>query len=216
MESTCATRAVKVLKYVRREVPATISRSSVDALEELPSGVLANLGITSNWDEVTKDEQLRDWLAANPVPAPRAKASGPLFEGTVVFVQVTFQVAGQPPSAISLADVQTVRDYADLAVIPIHRYASQYGPNSVGVWPDVMPFTANLPTDTFTLSMFETWVDQIAQIARDSKVEQSLHRDPAQQGPAEQPAIPGAAQLLPRDNGQWSAILSTASCSART
>jgi hypothetical protein len=171
MESTCATRAVKVLKYLRREVPATISRSSVDELEELPSGVLANLGITSNWDEVTKDEQLRNWLAANPVPAPRAKASGPLLEGTVVFVQVTFQVAGQPPSAMSLADVQTVRDYADLAVIPIHRYASQYGPNSVDVWPEIMPFTANLPTDTFTLSTFETWVDKIAQTARDSKVD---------------------------------------------
>jgi hypothetical protein len=41
MESTCATRAVKVLKYLRREVPATVPRSSVDELEELPSGVLA-------------------------------------------------------------------------------------------------------------------------------------------------------------------------------
>ena len=46
-ESTCATRAVKVLKYLRREVPATIPRSSVDELEELPSGVLAHLHSTS-------------------------------------------------------------------------------------------------------------------------------------------------------------------------
>jgi hypothetical protein len=170
MESTCATRAVKVLKYLRREVPATISRSSVDELEELPSGVLAGLHATSDWDEVTKDEQLRAWLAANPVPAPRAKASGPLFNGTLVFVQLTFQVTGQPPSAMTMADVQTARDYAALALIPIHRYVSQYGTSSVGVWPDVIPFTANLPTATFTLSSFETWVDQIAQTARDSKI----------------------------------------------
>src|SRR5580704_19413743 len=106
MESTCATRAVKVLKYLRREVPATIPRSSVDELEELPSGVLAHLHTTSNWDEVTKDEQLRNWLAANPVRAPRARASGPLFEGTLVFAQITFQIAALPPSAITMADMQ--------------------------------------------------------------------------------------------------------------
>ena len=170
MESTCATRAVKVLKYLRREVPATIPRSSVDELEELPSGVLARLHTTSDWDEVTKDEQLRNWLAANPVPAPRAKASGPLFEGTLVFAQVTFQVAGQPPSAITMADMQTARDYAALAVIPIQRYVSQYGTGSVGVWPDVMPFTANLTSASFTLGQFETWVDQIAQTARANNV----------------------------------------------
>ena len=166
MESTCATRAVKVLKYLRREVPATIPRSSVDELEELPSGVLARLHTMSNWDEVTKDEQLRSWLAANPVPAPRAKASGPLFNGTLVFVQLTFQVAGQPPSAITMADMQTARDYAALALIPIQRYVSQYGTASVGVSPDVIPFTANLATGSFTLGEFETWVDQIAQTAR--------------------------------------------------
>jgi hypothetical protein len=170
MESTCATRAVKVLKYLRREAPATIPRASLDALEELPSSVLAGLGATSDFAEVTKDEQLRDWLAANPVPGPRSKASGPLFEGTLVFVQLTFQVAGQPPSAMTLADVQTARDYAALAVIPIHRYVSQYGTSSTGVWPDVVPFTANLASPSFTLSDFETWVDQIAQTARDSKI----------------------------------------------
>ena len=170
MESTCATRAVKVLKYLRREVPATIPRSSVDELEELPSGVLARLHTTSDWDEVTKDEQLRNWLAANPVPAPRAKASGPLFAGTLVFAQVTFQVAGQPSSAITMADMQTARDYAALAVIPIQRYVSQYGTSSVGVWPDVMPFPANLTSDSFTLGDFETWVDQIAQTARNNNV----------------------------------------------
>jgi hypothetical protein len=169
MESTCATRAVKTLKCLRREVPATIPRSSVDELENLPSGVLAHLHSTSNWTEVTKDEQLRDWLAANPIPAPRAKASGPLFDGTLVFAQLTFQVAGQPPSAITMTDVQTALDYAALALIPIQRYISQYGNCSVGVWPDVIPFTANLGSASFTLSTFETWVDQIAQAARDSK-----------------------------------------------
>jgi hypothetical protein len=170
METTCATRAVKILKYLLRTVPATVARSSLDALEELPSSVLAGLHTTSDWDEVTKDEQLKKWLAGNPVPAPRAKASGPLFDGTLVFVQLIFQEADQPPSGMSPADVQTARDYAALAIIPIQRYASQYGPNSLGVWQDVIPFTANLTGGSFTRSQFEGWVDQCASTARESNV----------------------------------------------
>jgi hypothetical protein len=45
-------------------------------------------------------------------------------------------------------NLQTARDYAALAVIPIQRYVSQYGTGSVGVWPDVTPFTANLTSDS--------------------------------------------------------------------
>jgi hypothetical protein len=193
-QPTCATRAVKVLKYVRREAPAAIPRSSVDELENLPTRVLANFHSTSDWSKVTKDEQLRDWLAANPVPGSRAKASGPLFSGTLVFAQLQFQVAGQPPSAIATSDVQTALDYASLALIPMQRYISQYGNCDVGAWPDVIPFPVNLPSASFTVSTFETWVDEIAQTASNSKASNPcvviLHnRD-----------LPGAAQFTGNRN----------------
>jgi hypothetical protein len=170
VDALCSTRTVKVRKYLRRAVPATISRASLDELEQLPSSVLAGLHARSDWDEVTKDGQLRDWLAANPIPAPRAKASGPLFHGTLVFVQLVFQEPGQPPSGVSLADVQTARDYASIAIVTIQRYTSQYGPSSVSVAPDIFPFTANLTGDAFTQSQLEGWVDQCAATARDNKV----------------------------------------------
>ena len=193
-DPTCATRAVKVLKYVRREAPATIPRPSVDELENLPTRVLANFHSTSDWSKVTKDEQLRDWLAANPVPVSRAKASGPLFSGTLVLAQLQFQVAGQPPSAIAMSDVQTALDYASLALIPMQRYISQYGNCDVGVWPDVIPFPVNLPSASFNVSTFEAWVDQIAQTARNGEASNPcvviLHNR----------QLPGAAQFTGNRN----------------
>ena len=171
MESLCATRAVKSLKYLRRNVPLTVPRSSLHALEELPPSVLASIHTTSHWDEVTKDEGLRNWLAGNPVPSSDATVSGPLFHGTLVFVQLIFQQSGNPASAVSLADVQTARDYASLAIQPIQRYASQYGPNSVSVSPDVISFAANLTGASFSESQFEDWVDQCSQVAHAGNVD---------------------------------------------
>ena len=170
MQPFCATRAVKVLKYLYRMVPQTVHRSSLHALEKLPSGVLAGLHTNSDWDKVTKDAQLKHWLANNPIPSPKAKVSHPLFHGTLVFVQLIFQEPNQPPSSVSMADVQTAVNYAALAVLQIQRYASQYGPNSVDVWPDVIPFTATLTGASFSLSQFEGWVEQCAKTARDSNV----------------------------------------------
>src|SRR5690348_16795000 len=90
-QTKCATRAMKVLKYLDRMAPATVSRSSLQELEKLPSSVLARIHTTSDWGEVTEDAQLRNWLAKNPIPSPKASVSGPLFHGTLVFVQLIFQ-----------------------------------------------------------------------------------------------------------------------------
>src|ERR1700680_1521580 len=105
MQPLCATRAVKVLKHIHRIIPKTVPRSSLEALEKLPSSQLANLHLTSDWDKVTEDAQLKDWLANNPIPAPQAGISTPLFQGTLVFVQLIFQEPNQPPSSVTTADV---------------------------------------------------------------------------------------------------------------
>jgi hypothetical protein len=68
-------------------------------------------------NSVTDDPQLKSWLVDNPVPAPRTRAKGPLFHGTLVFVRVVFHEQHRPLSAISLADVQTAVSYATLAAI---------------------------------------------------------------------------------------------------
>src|SRR4051794_18487063 len=164
-ESISDTRAIKALKHLQDRAPTTIPRSSLSTLERLPSSVLADLHATSDWNSVTGDARLKSWLADNPVPVPTTRTKGPLFHGTLVFVRVTFHETRRPLSAIKLADVQTAVRYATLAAIPITRYASQYGPNSVGVSPDVIPFTAQVSGGNFTIAEFEGWVDQCAQIA---------------------------------------------------
>ena len=115
------------------------------------------------WSRITDDLRLRAWLAANPVPPSEGSAQDPLFQGTVFFVQVTFNRPGQPAFTMNAADVQTVVTYATLAVGPIARYASQYGPNSVAVSPNILTFTANLTGNTFTDADVQGFVDSIVQ-----------------------------------------------------
>ena len=170
MQPLCSTRAVKVLKHLRRTVPDSIPRSSIAALEKLPSEVLASLHSGSNLDAVIADQKLRDWLRKNPIAAARRTVDGPLFKGTLVFAQVSFAVPNLPPSGMSAADTQTAIAYATLAVLPIQRYASQYGPNSVDVWPVAIPFTAKLQGSSFDDGEFEGWVDGIAQFMRAQQV----------------------------------------------
>ena len=98
METSCMTRAVKVLKYLRRTVPKTIPRSSLDALETVPPAVLSSLHIASDWDQVTQDAKLKDWLHTHAIPAPKATVTSPLFHGTLVFAQVIFVRPNQPTS----------------------------------------------------------------------------------------------------------------------
>jgi hypothetical protein len=170
MHTLCATRAVKVLKYLHRMAPKTVPRSSLHALEKLPSSVLAGLHTAPDWDKVTEDAQLKSWLAENPIPSPKAKVSGPLFDGTLVFAQVSFAAPGLAPSVISATDTQTAISYATLAIVPIQWYASQYGPNSVSVWPTAIPYTARVQGGAFSQAEFEGWVDDIAQFMRSQQV----------------------------------------------
>jgi hypothetical protein len=170
METLCSTRAIKVLKHLRSVIPETVPPSSVDAIETLPISVFANLHGTLASDRAAEYPQLKTWLANNQIPSANVTVSGPLFHGTLVFVQLIFQEPNQPSSSVKLADVQTARNYAALAVGPIQRYASQYGPSNVGVSPTVISFTANVSGNSFTQSQFEGWVDQCAKTARDNHV----------------------------------------------
>jgi hypothetical protein len=161
---------MKVLKHLHRMVPKTIPRSALHALEQLPSSVLSGLHTNSDWARVTNDAKLKDWLNENPIPVPNARVSGPLFNGTLVFARIVFRRANQPDFSITMADMQTAVSYATFAVVPIQRYASQYGANSTKVSPNIIEFTATLTGNAFTVEELERWVEQVAQTARDNHV----------------------------------------------
>ena len=164
------TRTVKILKHLRRTVPKTVPRSSLHALEKLTADELARLRTASDWAKATDDVRLKSWLADNALPSLKAKVSSPLFNGTLVFAQVAFVQPGLAPSGVSAADTQTAIDYATLAAAPISLYASEYGPNTIRVWPVGIPFTANLQGSAFSEGDFEGWVDDVAQFMRSQQV----------------------------------------------
>jgi len=159
----CGTRARKVLKYLHHTIPDSIPRSSVLALKKLPAQVLSTLHAGSDLRQITEDPQLRNWLGANPVPSAKASVQGPLFRGTLVFVQVTFNRPNQMPFSMTAADIQIAVNYATLAVGPMQRYAWQYGSNSVQVLPNILSFNANLQGNAFTDDDVQGWVDSIVQ-----------------------------------------------------
>ena len=171
MDTLCGTRPMKVLKYLHRTVPDAIPRASIQALAELPPRSLASLHAGLDTKTVIEDIGLKDWLLSNPVPAPAANISGPLFHGTLVFARMIYSRAGQPDFSISAADTQTAATYAALAAVPIQRYASQYGSNSLAVSTTVIPFNVTLGGTPFTDSDLQGWVEQIAQIARANQID---------------------------------------------
>ena len=60
------------------------------------------------------------------------------------------------------ADMKTIVDYARHAVVPISRYARQYGPNSVKVSPTLIEYTARLSSSSYTDRDLQGWVNEIA------------------------------------------------------
>jgi hypothetical protein len=161
MSTMCGTRSVKIAKHLHAVAPSGITASSIDAF------AVGRAGSGSAVDLPTpEDDTLRAWLEHNPIPAGTPAVAAPLFHGTLVFVRMTFHEPGGASSAMSLSDVQVAVQYATLAVNPIQRYASLYGPNSVNVSPNVIEFDAQLAGNSFTIADFEAWVDQCSSTAR--------------------------------------------------
>jgi hypothetical protein len=161
MENLCVTRALKVLKHLQRTVPAGIPPESLQGLSSLPVKTLARLHAVKDMHAVTDNAVLATFLANNPIPVARASVPDALFRGTLVFVRVTFNRSGQPPFAVSGADVQTALNYATLAVKPIQRYASQYGINSISVSPTILNATLNVTGNTFSDDQIQAIVNQV-------------------------------------------------------
>ena len=163
MDDVCGTRTLKVLNFLKRSLPPSIPRSSLQAISMLPRKLLSNLHTAPNLDEITKNPELSAWLRANPIPLAKLLVPHALFHGTFVFVRTTFTRPNKPPVAVSAADVLVARNYAALAVVPIQRYASQYGIARLAVSASIPTFTAALGGDKFNDDDVQRFVDQIVQ-----------------------------------------------------
>jgi hypothetical protein len=164
MNAICVSRALKVRRHVEAGLPPDFPASSRQALEHLSPRTLARLHSSVNPLRRVDDPGLVAWLTAHPVPAPIVGAGHPLFRGTLVFVQLTFDRPGVAPFAMNAADLQTAISYSTQAVVPIQQYASQYGRNEVLVSPTLLSHTVTLGGNTFDDDDLQGWVDDIVRI----------------------------------------------------
>jgi len=158
----CATRAVKNIKYLENLLPAN-EINMRKGLTDLSPEVLLRIHTLDKPQEVLRNNELANFLEKNRIPLPKATISHHLFNGSLVFVQLVFNRAGQPPFSISNADLLTAINYSNSAVVPIHKYASQYGHNTILVSPNILSFTVTLTGNTFSDADLQGWIKTIAQ-----------------------------------------------------
>jgi hypothetical protein len=162
MDPICVTRALKNARFIQSVAPHIIPA------EEPPEGFasLVPLDILSRIHQMSDAE-----LQAHPqvldvgrnlraTIASSGGGGGGLFNGVLHFVQVTFNVGGTTFS-VPTADIDTMVQYAVLAAEPISAYASQYGPNQLGVSTVVLQFSVDVPSGKYNDHDLQGWVNTI-------------------------------------------------------
>jgi hypothetical protein len=161
----CYTRALKNARHLQSAAPHLFTAAVSDEGfgTGIPMETLARLHRLSPDPEPAElrgFQAVADFLKANKLPVPQRDARGPLFNGTVHFVQVTFQT-GTGNRVIPTSDMQMIIQYARHAIGPICEYAAQYGGNSVAVSPNLLTYTVNVPSGSFTDANLQGWVNDI-------------------------------------------------------
>src|SRR3989442_981199 len=159
----CATRELKNARFLRQHAPDALPADSDDGFGTgISQSLLAELHrVPGDRADLTGYGRLAEFLrGGHGLPRPTASVRGPLFSGTVHFAHVTFKTPARS-FAMSDADMATILEYAKHAVVPISRYARQYGPNSVEVSPTLIEYTAKLSGSSYTDGDLQAWVNEI-------------------------------------------------------
>jgi hypothetical protein len=161
MGHICSTRALKNARFLQARGLRLFPREEpLDGFASLvPMELLRQLERIPV--EKIVIEELAQAISRNRPAAGRAHAVAPLFSGTLRFVNTTFKSAATDFS-IPPGDLQTALKYVSHVVGPISEYASQYGPNSLSVSTDLIPFSISLQAGKYNDSMLAGWTDQLA------------------------------------------------------
>ncbi len=162
MAQTCATRRIKNAKHLQREAPHLLPREepAQGYTSRIPAAWLDVLHRAVRPKDLPPHPQLEAYLAKARLPRPKTTPSEPLFNGTLIFVQVTFTTA-KGTVAVSGVDLATAMNFAQLAVAPISRYASQYGPNGLTVAPKALPFAVRVDGGRYNDQTLQGWVNSL-------------------------------------------------------
>ena len=160
----CFTRALKNARYIQLVAPDIFKK---DRTQEgfgtgIPLEVLRVLHRTRPDSPLLgRYPDVANFLKTHRVPPPDRNVRGPLFSGTIHFAQVTF-ITNSGNRVVPTADMNTMVQYAQRAIVPIQEYASQYGQNSVTVSSTLITDTVKVPSGSFGDSDLTTWVNKIA------------------------------------------------------
>jgi hypothetical protein len=157
----CMTRGIKNANHIQLIAPDLVSRAGPVGITGLIApNTLVKLHTVHEPYRVVKNRELAQLLERNKLPLPKATVSDPLFNGTLYFARITFNFPGGAFS-MNNADIQVAVNYSNLAVLPIHRYAAQYGLNSIGISQNIIQYSVNLTGNRFRDSDLQGWVDDI-------------------------------------------------------
>src|SRR6266436_1886321 len=121
----CASTALKVYRIVRAAVPDTFPPEALTELDQLPAQSWRLFIARANPRQLVRHPELAKLLESIALPRVATAASAPLFNGTIIFVQVVFDTASRTGLKISDTDMIGMMLYARSAAVPIQRYASQ-------------------------------------------------------------------------------------------
>ena len=161
MANTCSTRYLKNAKFLQGpELGFFPGAEPIEGFASLvPMHVLSRLGEIALAE--LEPEELAMALSKKRPPVGGKVAVAPLFAGVLRFVQATFSSSGTD-HALPAADLGTAMGYAKMSAPPISAYASQYGPNSLGVAIDTIPLQASIVAGKYNDQLLAGWVDQLA------------------------------------------------------
>jgi len=161
----CATRQVKNARHLQATDPRIVPMDEpIDGYASRVSFELLGRLHLARPEEYATRRDIAEALRRSPLPKRRTKVTDSLFRGPLVFAQVSFRTRTGTVTVAS-ADFNTAMAYARLAVVPISRYAAQYGPNQVSVSPGTVPFAADVPGGRYNDQTLRRWVDTIASAA---------------------------------------------------
>ncbi len=160
-----ATRALKNASFLQQQAARILPAGTPvpDFVHLIPMRTLGQLHRSSRPSSLVRDPQIERILDHVTFPRITGILSDPLFSGDLFFVQIQFTVrdAGNAVFSVGQTDILTAIDYATRAAIPIHLYASQYGPNSIAVDTGILNFPVKLDSYTYTDKQLSGWINTI-------------------------------------------------------
>jgi len=161
MKSACASTALKVYRFVRAAVPDTFPPEALKELDQLPTQFWRAFAARANPRQLVRHPELAKLLESIALPRVATAASAPLFNGTIIFVQVVFDTASRTGLKISDTDMLGMGLYTRSGVVPIQRYASQYGFCSAHVQATFVTYPKQIFGTVFPDSDIGDWAEDI-------------------------------------------------------